>query len=329
MNEAGQAQWFSERFDAIRNEVGKAVVGQTEIVERALVGMAAGGHILLEGMPGLGKTLLVRSLAEALSLDFSRIQFTPDMMPADVTGTNVLDETRASVFRPGPIFGQIILADEINRATPKTQSAMLEAMQEHAVTVGGRRHALKEPFLVLATQNPVEQEGTYPLPEAQLDRFFAKLLVPFPTKSELAEVILRTTGEGLGKPQPVATGEDILRMREIARGVPIARPVLEYGLAIVVGTHPGSEGSPKAQRYCRYGASPRGGQSLVAAAKIRALRQGRFNVSKEDLDAEAPSVLRHRVGLNFEAEADGVQADDVIADVVQFVRKGDRDPISV
>ena len=331
MNPLGgnEAQWFSERFDAIRAEVGKAVVGQTEIVDRALVGMAAGGHILLEGMPGLGKTLLVRSLAQALSLDFSRIQFTPDMMPADVTGTNILDESRMSVFRPGPIFGQIVLADEINRATPKTQSAMLEAMQEHAVTVGGVRHALKEPFLVLATQNPIEQEGTYPLPEAQLDRFFAKLLVPFPTKAELAEIVMMTTGTGLGEPRPVATGEDILRMREIARGVPIARPVLEYGLGIVVGTHPGQGGSPKAQRYLRYGASPRGGQSLVAAAKIRALREGRFNVSKEDLDAEAPSVLRHRIGLNFEAEADGITADEVVADVVASVRKGDRDPISV
>ncbi len=324
-----EAVWFAERFDAIRTEVGKAVIGQSEVVERALVGLAAGGHVLLEGMPGLGKTLLVRSLAEALSLEFSRIQFTPDMMPADVTGTNVLDETRAFAFRPGPIFGQIVLADEINRATPKTQSAMLEAMQEHAVTVGGKRHALKEPFLVLATQNPVEQEGTYPLPEAQLDRFFFKLLVPFPTKAELAEVVMRTTGDGLGKPQPVATGEDVLRMREIARGVPVARSVLDYGLAMVVGTHPGPDASPKAARYCRYGSSPRGAQSLLAAAKIRALREGRFNVAREDLEAEAIPALRHRVLLNFEAEADGVTADDVVADVIGHVRKGDRDPIGV
>ena len=324
-----EAIWFKERFDAIRAEVGKALIGQTEIVDRALVGLAAGGHVLLEGMPGLGKTLLVRSLAEALSLDFSRIQFTPDMMPADVTGTNVLDESRAFAFRPGPIFGQIILADEINRATPKTQSAMLEAMQEHAVTVGGKRHALKEPFLVLATQNPVEQEGTYPLPEAQLDRFFFKLLVPFPTKAELAEVVMLTTGEGLGKPQPVATGEDVLRMREIARGVPVARAVLDYGLSLVIGTHPGEGGSPKATRYCRYGSSPRGAQALLAAAKIRALREGRFNVAREDLEAEAVPALRHRVLLNFEAEADGVTADDVIADVIGHVKKGDRDPIGV
>ncbi|HWA82035.1 MAG TPA: MoxR family ATPase [Fimbriimonadaceae bacterium] len=332
MNE--QAAWFNSTFTAIRAQIQKVIVGQQDIVDGVLIGLASNGHVLLEGMPGLGKTLLVRSLSKSISLSFSRIQFTPDMMPADVTGTNVLSHAdsgaRSFEFRPGPIFANIVLADEINRATPKTQSAMLEAMQERSVTVGGKRHELVEPFLVMATQNPVEQEGTYPLPEAQLDRFFFKLLVPYPTKSELAEVVNRTTGGDEQEPESVATPEDVLRMRSIVRAVPVAENVLDFGLSLVVGTHPEGEGSaPFAARYCRFGSSPRGAQALITAGKVYALLNGRFNVSKEDLRRAAKPALRHRLLLNFEAEADGVTADKVIDEVLAYVESKDRDPIKV
>ena len=253
MTEAeGAAEWFRNTFEAVRSEIRNSVVGQDDIVRNVLVGLATNGHVLLEGMPGLGKTLLVRSLSKALSLEFGRIQFTPDMMPADITGTNLLTEQRAFEFRRGPIFANVLLADEINRATPKTQSALLEAMQERSVTVAGKRHELPEPFLVMATQNPVEQEGTYPLPEAQLDRFFMKLLVPYPTKEELADIVLSTTGGKESQPSAVADGEAVLRMRSLVRQVPVSRPVLDYGLNLVVATHPeGSDASPSAVRYCR------------------------------------------------------------------------------
>lgn len=328
------AEWFRSTFDRVRNEVKKTIVGQEDVVEGVLIGLASSGHVLLEGMPGLGKTLLVKSLSQALSLDFSRIQFTPDMMPADVTGTNILSQAdsgaRAFEFRKGPIFANIVLADEINRATPKTQSAMLEAMQERSVTVGGKRHELAEPFLVMATQNPVEQEGTYPLPEAQLDRFFFKLLVPYPSKAELAEVVNRTTAGTQEEPSSVATNEDVLRMRSIVREVPIAQNVLDYGLSLVVGTHPEGEGSTQiAARYCRYGSSPRGAQSLITAGKVYALLNGRFNVSKEDLKKAAKPSLRHRILLNFEAEADGMTPERVLDQVISAVEAGDRDPIRV
>jgi len=330
MSEQPEATWFCETFERVRSEVQKVIVGQHGIVEGVLVGLAASGNVLLEGMPGLGKTLLVRSLSKALSLNFSRIQFTPDMMPADVTGTNVLGEGRVSEFRRGPIFAHIVLADEINRATPKTQSAMLEAMQERSVTVGGKRHSLEEPFLVMATQNPIEQEGTYPLPEAQLDRFFYKLIVPYPSKSELAEVVTRTTGTLEQEPNTVASREDVLRMRAIVREVPVANPVLDYGLSMIVATHPEGEGSsPVAGRYCRYGSSPRGAQSLVTAGKVHALLAGRFNVSKDDLRRALKPVLRHRILLNFEAEADGMTADKVLDEIIAFVDNKDRDPIKV
>ena len=330
MPEQPEATWFRETFERVRAEVQKVIVGQHDIVESVLVGLAANGHVLLEGMPGLGKTLLVRSLAKTLALDFNRIQFTPDMMPADVTGTNVLGEGRIFEFRKGPVFAHIVLADEINRATPKTQSAMLEAMQERSVTVGGKRHVLHEPFLVMATQNPVEQEGTYPLPEAQLDRFFFKLIVPYPTKEELREVVIRTTGSLDQEPESVASREDVLRMRAIVREVPIADSVLDYGLSMIVATHPDGPGaSPAASKYCRFGSSPRGAQSLVTAGKVHALLSGRFNVSKEDLRGALEPVLRHRILLNFEAEADGMTPDKVLDQVIAFVDSTDRDPIKV
>jgi MoxR-like ATPase len=325
-----EATWFRDTFTRVRNEVRKVIVGQEEVVESVLVGLAANGHVLLEGMPGLGKTLLVRSLSQTLSMSFSRIQFTPDMMPADVTGTNVLSEGRTFEFRRGPVFANIVLADEINRATPKTQSAMLEAMQERGVTVGGRRFELPEPFLVMATQNPIEQEGTYPLPEAQLDRFFFKVLVPYPTKADIAEVVLRTTGTLQQEPNPVATQEDVMKMRHLVREVPVANNVLDFGLSLVVATHPEGEGaSPIAQRYCRYGASPRGAQSLVTAGKVHALLGGRFNVSKDDLKKALKPTLRHRMILNFEAEADGMTADKVLEEILAWVGSRDRDPIGV
>jgi len=327
---AENASWFRHTFESIRSEVQKVIVGQAEVVDLTLMGLASNGHVLLEGMPGLGKTLLVRSLSEALSLDFSRIQFTPDMMPADVTGTNVLTEHRTFEFRKGPIFANIVLADEINRATPKTQSALLEAMQERSVTVGGKKHTLAEPFLVMATQNPVEQEGTYPLPEAQLDRFFVKVLVPYPTKKDLAEVIARTTGTQTDSVKPVASQADVIRMRDIAKEVVVAPNVLDFGLSMIVGTHPDSpEASPLVKRYVRYGSSPRGAQSMVMAAKVRALLSERFNVSREDLIEVAKPVLRHRILLNFEAEADAISADRVLDDLIQHVQSGDRDPVRV
>jgi MoxR-like ATPase len=315
---ADQAVWFRETFHRIKSEVAKTIVGQHEIVDHVLIGLVANGHVLLEGMPGLGKTLLVRSLSKALSLDFSRIQFTPDMMPADVTGTNVLGENRMFEFRKGPLFAHIVLADEINRATPKTQSALLEAMQERSITVGGKRHQLEEPFLVMATQNPIEQEGTYPLPEAQLDRFFFKLIVPFPTKEELREVVNRTTGAEQSEPGSVAGKEDVNRMRGIAREVLISEAVVDY-----------DKTAPDVKRYVRYGSSPRGAQSLITAGKIKALLDGRFNVSKEDLKSSVLPVLRHRVLLNFEAEAEGITTDDVLSRVLTHVDTLDKDPVRV
>lgn len=334
MSGDNSAKWFCDTFEQVRKEVAKAVVGQEDIVEGVLIGLAANGHVLLEGMPGLGKTLLVRSLSQALHLTFGRIQFTPDLMPADVTGTNILAETpsggRAFEFRKGPIFANLILADEINRATPKTQSAMLEAMQERAVTVGGKRHSLEEPFLVMATQNPIEQEGTYPLPEAQLDRFISKLLVPYPNRQELADIVMRTTAAQPEDLRAVATGEAVLKMRDVLREVPVAQPVLEYALSIVLATHPASDNaSEAAKRFARYGSSPRGAQAIVTIGKAYALLDGRYNLSKEDLKNAAKPALRHRVLLNFEAEAEGITPDLLLDDVLAHVDRLDRDPIQV
>ncbi len=308
---------FQDRMTAVKTQMGRVLVGQEMIVEGVLMGLMAGGHVLLEGVPGLGKTLMVRALSGSLGLDFSRIQFTPDLMPADVTGTNILAETpegrREFQFQRGPVFTHILLADEINRATPKTQSALLEAMQERSVTVAGTTYKLEEPYIVLATQNPVEQEGTYPLPEAQLDRFLFKLKVYFPTADDLMEILNRTTTGYDDMPEAVIGSEEILKLRQLVREVPVAPHVQEHAIRLVLGTHPDSEyATADVKSYVRYGASPRGAQALILAGKVRALLQGRFNVSFEDIDFVARPALRHRIILSFEGQAEGVETDDLI-----------------
>jgi MoxR-like ATPase len=315
---------FREDFHKLRSEISKVIVGQQEILDDTLIALIAGGHVLLEGVPGLGKTLTVRTLAEALHLDFRRIQFTPDLMPADLIGTNMIaempDGKKAFEFQKGPLFANVLLADEINRATPKTQSALLEAMQEHSVTVAGITHRLTEPFFVMATQNPLEMEGTYPLPEAQLDRFFCKLLVKYPRVSDLETILDRTTEAYHPKAEAVMTGERILEMSRLARQIPISDDVRRYGIGIVVATHPDHALAVDAtKRYVRYGASPRGLQSLILGAKIRAILDSRFHVSREDLRTMATPVLRHRLILNFEGQAEGISADDVIHKIVDGV----------
>ena len=318
-------QAFAPLFRALEAEVGKAVVGQKEIVRDVLTCMVAGGNVLLEGLPGLGKTQLVKAVAKAFSLSFSRIQFTPDLMPSDVTGTDVLerreDGSGAFAFRKGPIFANIVLADEINRATPKTQSALLEAMQEQTVTAGGVTHVLPVPFFVLATQNPLEMEGTYPLPEAQMDRFMCKLNVRFPNQEELLRILELTTGIGGEEPQPVANAEALLIMRETARCVPVSRAVAEYAAGMILRTNPQAADAPDyVRKYVRYGASPRGAQAFLSAAKVYALLDGRYNVAFADIDALANVVLRHRIFLNFDALADGVSPEDVVEQVRQSLQ---------
>jgi MoxR-like ATPase len=313
---------FRADFERLRAEVGKVIVGHLEILDDTLIALIAGGHVLLEGVPGLGKTLTVRTLADALHLKFQRIQFTPDLMPADLIGTNIVLETEGGrkqfEFQPGPIFGNILLADEINRATPKTQSALLEAMQEHSVTVAGRTHKLSEPFFVMATQNPLEMEGTYPLPEAQLDRFFCKLLVKYPLIEELETILDRTTEAASPKAQPVLSGERILEMSQLARLIPVAAEIRRYGLSLVLATHPDNElAAPITRQYVRYGASPRAAQALILGAKIRAILDHRYHVAKEDLRAMAPAVLRHRLILNFEGQAEGVSTDTVVNEILR------------
>jgi MoxR-like ATPase len=315
---------FREAYSALRAEIGKVIVGHQDIVDGTLTALFAGGHVLLEGVPGLGKTLLVRTLSEVLDLSFSRIQFTPDLMPADILGTNLVMETPAGrrefQFQRGPIFAHLILADEINRATPKTQSALLEAMQEHQVTAGGELRRLVEPFFVMATQNPIDQEGTYPLPEAQLDRFFFKILVGYPSAEDLAEVLTRTTAGARAGAEKVLNREKLMELMKLVREVPVASHVQDYAVRLVMATHPRTAtAAPIASQYLRFGSSPRGGQTLILAGKVRALMQGRFNVSFEDIELVAAPALRHRLILNFEAEAEAITTDQILEQIVKDV----------
>ena len=305
-------------------ELGRLIVGQKELLRETVIALIAGGHILLEGVPGLGKTMLVRSLGQVLDLTFSRIQFTPDLMPADIVGTNIIREDagrREFVYQPGPIFASLVLADEVNRATPKTQSALLEAMQERTVTVGNETRALPVPFFVLATQNPIELEGTYPLPEAQLDRFFFKAVVPFPSETDLLEIARRTTGATTPELHAIGDAEAIGAAQRVAREVPIAEHVLRYAARLIMATHPNRTELDSVRKYVRYGASPRGLQTLVLAGKVRALLEGRYNVAFDDLAAIARPALRHRVFLQFEAEADGITTDQIIDEVLERTTK--------
>jgi MoxR-like ATPase len=316
-----EVEKFQQQVGRLREEIGKVIVGNREVVDGALTCMLAGSHALLEGVPGLGKTVLVKTMAEALALTFSRVQFTPDLMPADIIGTTIIDEDskggKVFEFRRGPIFANIVLADEINRATPKTQSALLEAMQEHRVTVAKTTYPIQEPFFVLATQNPLEMEGTYPLPEAQLDRFFFKLHVPFPSRDDLHMILDRTTGNVETPVNPVLSREDVIGMQKLVRDVPVARHVQDFAIRVLEATHPESGEAPElTKRFVRFGASPRGAQSVLLAAKIRALFQGRFAASIDDVRQVCFPALRHRVLLNFEGEAEGVKTDQVIQEIL-------------
>jgi MoxR-like ATPase len=314
---------FAERAQAIEREVGRVIVGQRDLVRQTMTGLLANSHVLLEGVPGLGKTMLVRTIADVIDCTFNRIQFTPDLMPADITGTNILiEEGGARVFRfqPGPIFANLVLADEINRATPKTQSSLLEAMQEHQVTVARQRFPLDPPFFVLATQNPLEMEGTYPLPEAQLDRFLFKVMVPFPSEDDLITIMDRTTGAETVNAGKIATADEIVEMQKLARAVPIAPHITAYAVSVLAATHPDQPRAPELVReYVRYGGSPRGAQALVTAGKIFALLDGRFNVSADDVRAAALPSLRHRIILNFEGEAEGITTEAVIRAILDSV----------
>lgn len=313
-------QDFRKSFDAIHAEVSKIIVGQDDVIRHVLIGILSNGHVLLEGVPGLGKTMIIRTLSRALALEFSRIQFTPDLMPADITGTEIMEEgeggQRAFRFQRGPVFANLVLADEINRATPKTQSALLEAMQERTVTVANSTHPLPAPFFVLATQNPIEQEGTYPLPEAQLDRFMFKVHVPFPSPQHLTEILNRTTGGEEPAVSIVAGADQMMDMQALARQVPVPSSVGDFVSRLIVSTHPGQSASDKVNRYVRYGASPRGGQALIIGAKVMALIDGRLNVSFDDVAALAPAALRHRILLNFEGQATGTSLDEIIAELL-------------
>ena len=315
---------FRHHHDRLKQEIGKVIVGQSEIVEGILGAVFAGGHVLLEGVPGLGKTLLVRTLSRVLDLSFNRVQFTPDLMPADILGTNLVvenaDGRREFQFQHGPIFAQMVLADEINRATPKTQSAMLEAMQEKSVTAGGEVRRLEAPFFVLATQNPIDQEGTYPLPEAQLDRFFFKLLVSYPSAEELLKVIDRTTQANPEAVEKVLDRESLLEMQALVREVPVPSHVKDYAVRLVLASHPGTETAlAVSNQYLRFGSSPRGAQAMILAAKVRALTEGRFNVGLDDIQSVLLPALRHRLILNFEAQAEAITTDHVLATIREEV----------
>ena len=326
MENMENAKSFSARIASIKAELAKDVVGNEDIIENIIIAIISGGNVLLEGVPGVGKTRLVRSLSRTLGLPFSRIQFTPDLMPSDVTGTNIIqkdkDGNMRTVFRRGPIFANLVLADEINRATPKTQSAMLEVMQEHKVTIGRATHALSEPFFVMATENPIEQDGTYPLPEAQMDRFMFKLVMKFPGTEELKNIVTMTQATMLETAETVIDGETILGMRQLASGVPIIDDVLEYAVNLVSATHPEIDGaSATATKYIKYGASPRAAQALITAAKVRALMHGNYNVSYADIDALAGPVLRHRLKVNYAAINEKLTTDDVIEMLVKETKK--------
>ena len=321
-----RANDFRQAYGRLQKEIGKVIVGHTEIVHGVLTCLFVGGHALLEGVPGLGKTLLVRTLSQVLDLNFNRIQFTPDLMPSDIIGTNIISEApdgkRVFSFQAGPIFAQIVLADEINRATPKTQSALLEAMQEHSVTVGGTIHKLEEPFFVMATQNPIEQEGTYPLPEAQLDRFFFKLIVNYSGRDEMATILDRTTRNEWPKPDKVMDGSEIAQWQQLVREVLVAPPVQDYAIRLVLATHPGGDfGAAETNKFIRVGASPRGAQALVLAGKVKALLEGRYNVSFEDIRGVYLPALRHRILLNFEAQAENIPSDQVLTQVLKEVKE--------
>ena len=329
-----QADEFRSRYNAVREEIGKVIVGHDDIIHGVLACLFVGGHCLLEGVPGLGKTLLVRTLSQALSLDFNRIQFTPDLMPADILGTNMVMETpegrKVFEFQKGPLFTQICLADEINRATPKTQSALLETMQEGTVTVAGQRFVLDKPFFVMATQNPIEQEGTYPLPEAQLDRFFFKLVVGYSTREELSTIVDRTTRGIIVEPAKVMDGSEIIKWQQLIREVILAKHVQDYVVRLTLATHPdGPFALPPTNKYLRWGSSPRGAQSLALASKVRALLEGRFNVSFEDVRRVYLPAMRHRVILNFEAQAEGIDTDHVLLEILeQLPEKSDQVPVA-
>ena len=315
---------FREVYNSLREEIGKVIVGQDAIVDGTLNALFANGHVLLEGVPGLGKTLLVRTLSQVLDLSFNRIQFTPDLMPADVLGTNMVHETddgkRAFEFQHGPIFAHLVLADEINRATPKTQSAMLEAMQERSVTIGGEIRKLDLPFFVLATQNPIDQEGTYPLPEAQLDRFFYKLLVDYPTVKELSEIVTRTTEGTKVQVSKAVDGATLIELQQLVQQVPVASHVKDYAVRLILATHPNTETAQEiTNQFLKFGSSPRGAQALLLGAKVRALTEGRFNVSFDDVAEVALPALRHRLIVNFEAEAEGVTTDLVLQKIMAGV----------
>ena len=316
-----QTDDFVKKFNLIRDEVGKFIVGQEQIIEDVLIAIVCGGHVLLEGVPGLGKTALVNTISKALDLKFKRIQFTPDLLPADIVGTQILLDkggSRELEFQPGPVFCNILLADEINRATPKTQSALLETMQEKTVTVAGETHPMELPFFTLATQNPIEQDGTFPLPEAQLDRFFFKLFVTLPNHDEFSEILDRTGGNRSPEINAVANAEDILSMGKLLRDVPIEKSVQDHLVRVVRATHPDDDHAPsEVKRFVRYGSSPRGAQSLLAAAKACALLDGRFHVAAEDINRMAMPALRHRVMLSFEGEAEGVSTDSIMQNVIK------------
>ncbi|MBI4768023.1 MAG: MoxR family ATPase [Deltaproteobacteria bacterium] len=321
-----QVEMIKKSLDLLQTELSRVIVGQEELIRQVFICLLCGGHALIEGVPGLGKTLIVKSLGQVLNLKYSRIQFTPDLMPADIVGTNIVNEDpdgkRFFEFYPGPIFGQIILADEINRATPKTQSALLEAMQEQAVTVFGKKYNLEPPFIVLATQNPLEMEGTYPLPEAQVDRFFFKLKIGYPTPDQLMEIIDKTTEEALPVLSQTMGAANILEMKSLVREVPLASHVKDFAVRMVMASHPQEKNAvPKARQYVRYGASPRGVLSLVMAGKVMALLEDRFNVALDDIRAVAKPALRHRIILNLRGEAEGIDPDEIVEEIINSLPK--------